>query len=508
LIGAVGWKRLHEWGNVWPIRVLTLLVVMLLLIPPSGVLIDNEEVYFGLADRAFSGDTWPTTTAVFDASRHRLVNEFLLGGLISKVGFAAAQVIARSLAALAYACALAVLFRRCSLSALEGILVVIVFVRLGQGLVGGEWLFRDYEAKVTAYALVLGAYAFGTSRGQGLAATLLFIGATWFHFLVGSFWFSAWIALRLVDRPRDLARVAMPAVLFVVATAPLFGLILSTRMADAAHIEAAPDLPSPDYIYSILRAPYHAAPFASSRAFTAEWLPGFLTAGAMLATSLLIWRKTADQSQRTVALWLAGLFSYLFIALALSYFDRTTGALGQFYLFRPSALMLLLWLAMAVAFLNRLRIRDFLALKWLALAMIGPSFVATASTRIASDTESHARYEPDKQMIAAFLAADSSPGSVVLIDSAIEATFLDFERVTHHPALVLWKFIPTNDPQILEWYRRMTFRDAVFQHGCAAAPAYRIDFLLTSPERSAELVKTCGPVVLATEHARLLRWAR
>src|SRR5690349_6534661 len=71
--------------------VAALVVVLLLLMPPHGFLLDNEEVYFGLAERAWSGGS--ADSAVFDASRHRLAHEAVLGPLVHAVGFEAAQAV-------------------------------------------------------------------------------------------------------------------------------------------------------------------------------------------------------------------------------------------------------------------------------------------------------------------------------------------------------------------------------------------------------------------------------
>jgi len=58
--------------------------LLLCLMPPEGLLTDNEEDYFGLAERfrhhhrrAAAGPA-----PLFDSSPHRALNEVLLGGLI------------------------------------------------------------------------------------------------------------------------------------------------------------------------------------------------------------------------------------------------------------------------------------------------------------------------------------------------------------------------------------------------------------------------------------------
>src|SRR4051794_41985731 len=77
---------------------------------------------------------------------------------------------------------------------------------IGQDIVGGEWLFSGYEAKVAAYVLVLAALRLVVVSGRQTAATLLFVAAAYVHFFVGGFLFLAAIGPRLPGRPRGVRR--------------------------------------------------------------------------------------------------------------------------------------------------------------------------------------------------------------------------------------------------------------------------------------------------------------
>ena len=148
--------------------------MLALLIPPHGILSDNEENYFALAERFVDGSAWPRTTAVFDASPHRVLSDATLGALIAAIGYAPAQIVARLLAVAGYALVLPPLFAVFALSALDAALVVMALALIGQDLMGGEWLFGDYEAKVAAYVLVLAALRRVLTEERLGAAVLLF----------------------------------------------------------------------------------------------------------------------------------------------------------------------------------------------------------------------------------------------------------------------------------------------------------------------------------------------
>src|ERR1700712_102077 len=88
----------RAFGGIRPGAGTAILVTALLfLIPPHGILSENEENYFVLAERLVNGSAWPQTTAVFDASRHRALSDTTLGALIAAVGLGRAQIVTRVL---------------------------------------------------------------------------------------------------------------------------------------------------------------------------------------------------------------------------------------------------------------------------------------------------------------------------------------------------------------------------------------------------------------------------
>lgn len=478
-----------------------LFLVLLCLIPPDGVLSGNEENYFQLALNSVVAAPALPETAVFDSSHHRFVADHLLGWLIAGLGYGGAQIVARLAAAIAYALALNALFRRFGLDALDGVIVVIAFALLGQTMFGEEWLFYSAEAKVAAYVLVLAGLAVVLGGGSLNRAALLFAAATYFHFLVGGFWFGAALLLRLVEDRRALRAAAAAAARFALLVAPLAVWIAWSRLgAEAGAMPSA--LPSADVIYSILRLPHHTAPFVDAHRFLLRWLPGALLAGGMLAACFVLRHPPEIGRLRPLALWLALLLLYLGLAFGAAAIDRNTGALGKFYLFRPAALILLLWLCLVAAALGRLELRRWTALRLMALALLAPAFLLGAATRVAKDVV--ARDGVHAELTAA-LARETPPGSVVLIDPALESRFLDVERRSGRAALVLWKFVPATDVEIVEWYRRIQFRNAVFAEGCADAKAYRFDFVLAAPEHAAALTARCGAPVASAGSWVLLR---
>jgi Domain of unknown function (DUF6798) len=468
-----------------------LAIVLLLLIPPDGILSENEENYFALANRFVAGTVWPEGTAVFDSSRHRMLSDASLGGLVWLIGYTPTQIVTRLFVVAGYALVLPALFGAFALSAWDAAIVVMAMALIGQDIIGGEWLFGGYEAKVAAYILVLFALRLVLTRQRLTAATFLLVLATYFHFLVGGFWFVAAMVLRRLDR-RDLRQLALGVVLYTLLVAPLVVVIAWSRLADNSATLAT-DVPPPDVIYSIIREPHHQSPFLSWPYFRDHWLPGYVMALPMLLSCVWLARSGAIRRFRVTACWLAGLLAYLFLVLAPKFLDRDSGVLGKFYLFRPSSLIELLWLTLALAFAISVAGRRAWLLRAGLLAVIGPWFCYVQGGRLRQELDTAAIAESQKAPIEQAVRQLTSPRDLVLIDPAVEMNWLDFERRTGRSTWVMWKFAPTNDAELITWYRRIEARQAVFDEGCGPHLSIpRPAFLLTRAAAS-WLTTTCGP---------------
>ena len=464
-----------------------LFVVLLAAMPPTGILSGNEENYFGLAARSAGALGGGPYSALFDGSHHRFLNEFLLGNLIRAVGFEAAQIAARLVAALGYTIALGLWFRSLGLRLVDAVIVLLVFLAFGQTLMGGEWLFGGYEGKVAAYIFVLlGLYALLIRRARVWGA-LAFAAATYFHFLVGGFWFAAALLFLILDRA-GWRPIALAVALYLAAILPLLVVIGWDRIHDLAPTDYAG--PTPDQIYAFIRSPHHVAPFLTGSGFETQWLPGLVVAALMALAAFRF------PGHRAVAIWLAVLLLYLLVAAAASWFDRDTGWLGKFYLFRPASLILLLWLGLAATLLSALPSRP----AWLIRVTF---FVAAAPGFILGVTGIEFGPKPTPRIYAAIIE-ETPPSKIVLIDPALEHRYFDFERRTGRPSLVAWKFDNTNDRDIVEWRRRMEFRAALFGQGCAFPLPYAVAYLVTAPEQADAVARSCGLVAYRGEEAALI----
>ena len=299
-----------------------------------------------------------------------------------------------------------------ALTALDTAVVIMSMALIGQDIVGGEWIFSGYEAKVAAYILVLAALRLVLTREQLGAATLLLALATYFHFLVGGFWSASGMVLRLLDRPRAGRHVLLAVALYGLLVAPLCSIIIWSRLADSSAA-LAPDVPPPDVIYSIIREPHHQSPFLTWPYFQDRWLPGYIMAAPMLLSCVWLARNSANPRLRIMAVWLAGLVAYFFLVLGPKYLDRDSGVLGKFYLFRPSSLVELLWLMVALTFAIGLAGRYVRLLRAALFATIGMMFLYVESGRLVREIATSNAGRMQKVLLASAVTRLTAPGDLV-----------------------------------------------------------------------------------------------
>ncbi len=486
----------------------TLLAALALVIPAHGYLSDNEENYFGLALRFLRPQGWPALSAVFDVAPHRILGDGSLGLVVWALGYEGAQVALRLAAACCYALALLLLCHSLALRSTQAAIAVMGFTVLGQQLFGLEWLFWGYEAKVAAYVCVLLALRQVLVADRLRGAVLMLALATWFHFLVGGFWCVALLGLRLLDRWPDAAGwqrwrpVLLALAGYALLVAPLAGMMAWARLTDHAAA-AATDLPPPDVIFSIIREPHHQSPFVSWPWFRDNWLRGYAKAAGMLLACLVLLRLAPTRRLRVLAGWLALLLAWMVVVLGIKWLDRDAGITGKFYLFRPTSLLLLLWILVMLAAADALLRRH---ARWLRLALLvltAGAFLYVQGRALGRELSWREGLEQWKPGLYALLHQRIPGDAVVLIEPALELPLLDFERRSGRASWVNWKFTPTNDAEMIDWYRRMLAREAVFARGCGAA-ATPATFLLARPATAARLAGTCGEPVAQTSHWVLL----
>lgn len=467
----------------WPHFFFIFFALLLLLLPVYWDA--NEENYFQLSWQTVEPEAFPENHAIFDASKGRLVPEFLIGNAVKFLGYDAAHVFIRLLCILGYAIALGYLFSWFRFRIIDGAIVLGLFVLGGQQLFGGAWLFNGAESKVFAYIFVILALL-DNFRERHYRALLWLAAATWMHFLVGLFW-TIFIYTCTLYFQRDLKKLSIYAVFYTLLMSPLLVLLVPELLVkvDSSYVLSA------DYIYSRIRNPHHVDPFQSTQVFLEQWAPGVVKLLLIMAFALYVFLKDKENKLAILVL-VAGSFLLLFLLLA--FFDRNSLFFGKFYLFRPTGLVLFFGLMLFVMTFRKLEHQRLYPL-YVCAAIV----VLSAAVIPRAVNNFHLLITPEQRYVTSELIEsiqhNSDKNDIVLTDPAQkwDAKAIQMVRDLPRPTLVEWKFVPTQKQDILHWYTLMQFKEEVFAKGCSANNQ-NIHHLIVFDEARMAPFKDCSTV--------------
>lgn len=481
-----------------------LLAVFAIILFPAR-LTSNEELYLALAHRLVEPDAFGPFSAIPDSPRHLLAFSGLAGWVVSALGYEWAHVLLRLLQAIFFAFGYSLLATRLRLSLTEALIALALYLLVQHKVPGGEWLFHSVEAKTVAYGFVFVALAGALDSRWGvvLAGSVL---ATWYHFQVGGFWAAFALALYGLAH-RQWRRAGALCLCYGVAVAPLVALLIQQQVPEAGT-GLVGGLGS-DQIYSIVRHPHHTSPFLPSQ--HASWALRTAQAALIYGLMLALTRRGRDSEPPHPAMQVARLLpfvaGFVLLAFGLSWFDRDSAFLGKFYLFRPVALGVLLSL---LVIMSRLRIHERLGKRLSRCTARRASVVAALLAMLvivdkAPNSILHAQAYTHEDLVAAVRQHTARNDLIVAEQVGHEDASLP--RRFGRPTLVHWTFVPANPADIREWYRRILWRDRLFEAGCApeTLAAYPVRYVLVFRAESRSRMASCGTTIWSNGQDTLIR---
>ncbi|ERL46054.1 serine protease Do protein [Candidatus Micropelagos thuwalensis] len=91
-----------------------------------------------------------------------------------------------------------------------------------------------------------------------------------------------------------------------------------------------------------------------------------------------------------------------------------------------------------------------------------PFFLINGSISSLREVHEWRETNPAKAEMYKFLSENSGPEDIILVDPKIEKILFDVERKLNRPTLVTFKYIPSSKEGLVEWYRRLKFKESVF----------------------------------------------
>ncbi|MEL6830543.1 MAG: DUF6798 domain-containing protein, partial [Pseudomonadota bacterium] len=397
------------------------------------------------------------------------------------------------------------MIRALKLGLTEGVIGLATMLLLNQSLFGGEWIFGGVETKTMAYIFLFLALGM-VALHRTMVAMVLCAVAVYLHFLVGGFWGAALLVL-IALRAGSIQQAISPGLVFAGLVAPL-AIVIAWERLNSNAIDANALGVSVNWIYSEFRAPHHTAPFADlDGAFLAFWLPGWLMHIGFAVAALLM-ARASDKSDKPIYIWLLGLNLYAVLALGFAYLDRNTHLFAAFYIFRPSALILLLSLLYAAKYVTFHSRNDRFARVGLAMAVgITVLFIPRLVDSVHNATFGRVSLAEtlsgrQKDMVS-WIKENTSDDAVVLIapsprvgdEGDAYLPWVGMEILLQRPTLVNYKFVPTSKTDVLRWYELLNWRRLLLSGDCTAFEGARLNYVVTRTQNSADALQACGRTV-------------
>ncbi|MCB1856801.1 MAG: hypothetical protein KDI63_00915 [Gammaproteobacteria bacterium] len=470
---------------------------------------ENEEEYFAFAKHFMNPDWIPHALSVTDLPGTRIIFEVVVGFGLRYLSFEQMAVVGRCIGAALLCLPLALIFRRLRLSHLQALLFVqICSLFPHQSFFGKEWIFGSFETKTIAYALVL--YSFYLMLECRYRQSAIVAGlAVWFHVLVGG-WYSVvlFIYLLLLRTPW---RQLLGHGLWVAAIClPFLAYLGQSYLRDNPGVIGGIPI---SWVYVYFRNAHHLAPFGPEGEISDSFLRGVIITGLIF---LICWylaatRKHDDQGR--LALFFIAAFIQQALFLILAYFD-TQGEILKYYPFRSSALSFFTSLLIAFVAANHLgekvlppsqrHIRRVTAALGL-IAVLGLGFNLYKNARDSYTLLYPPPQEADRQALYRWIGEHTPRDAKFLNMNDRKRDDLDFMRRTERDRFSVFKFVPTSNRRIYDWYLRAKEKQRVLDDPGYLAELrkhYRIDYLVSQqPITGAGVTQ-----VYANNHYRLYRF--
>lgn len=477
-----------------PVKIFLAVSLLLVLIRWPFQWTGNEEHYFLLAHRLVAPDQYSALHAAFDQSRGRIFGFAVFGVTVEMVGFEAAHWLLGLLSVFAIAVGFASVAQMLRLRIHGAFMVLLLFLAAKQSIAGGEWFIGGVETKAFAYAAGMAALSTAHARKVRITAFLIAI-SSYLHFQVGAFWLTATIVFMLADRQPSYVLRQLGAII-VILLWPLV-IILGFDVMNSLKAAQPQGIPHSDVIYSLLRAPHHTAPFAREFGWASDAIWAGYCGLAVSFTSFALTRQAKGEAILPLLVTVGVLALALPTAVVLSWFDRDTGSLGKFYLFRPATPVLLLALFALAALITH-------AVPRCTRQLVFGFAIFGAMLELAT---SHSRWPwpataKDWAPVAAVVGHTTSGDEAVLIDPDLDAVAVHLPRILRRPTVVSWKFVPTNARDLYRWHQLIEWQRRLYERGCPSAGS-AVGALIVHPKNVNEK-KACGRLVYLDDTSAII----
>jgi len=474
-----------------------LLIFCLLFLNTFSLILDeNEEQYLAFA-KAFTNPDWiPGAFSLKDVPGARIIFDSIIGRLLDFMSFEQTEVLGRALIALLFAFPLARIFKRFQFTNLSAIFTLqIICFFSHQSFFAKEWIFGSFEAKAVSYVFIF--YSLSFLFDSRYFSSVIFSGlAVYFHFLVGG-WYSLILFVYLLIAGMPLKRFIRYGLAFCCLTAPMGIYLAVTYLLDNPAVIGGVQI---SQVYVFLRNPHHLDMLGQIGKFGSSTQTGVVLSLLCCLLCIRLLKTSKAPLLRQVALLNVIIFCQQFLSLFIAIFDKTGGFL-KYYPYRTGALSFFLMFLILGVISRRSILRHAPAadqqspggksrfsLSGAVACLMALCIVTGLGVKVHKNiSESSEIFSPSPETSArlslyGWIKDNTKPDAVFLDLNKDIRDGLDFIRRTERDSFSVFKFIPTTNRLIYDWYMRVLEKkkvqaDIAYVH--KLRERYRIDYVLS-----------------------------
>jgi hypothetical protein len=459
------------------------------------MLYENEEHYLAFP-KAFMNPDWiPGAVSLKDVQGSRIIFDIIIGWMLNFASFEQVAIFGRTLVALLFAFPLARIFKKFRFSNLSVLFILqIICVVTHQSFFAKEWIFGSLESKVVSYVFIFFSLAFLFEDRCFLS--VIFAGlAVYFHILVGG-WYSIILFVYLLASRTSIKKILIYGLTFACLVSPIMIYLAKTYLADNPAVIGGLQI---SQIYT-LRVAHHVDIIRQLGRFGSSAQTGVILSFFCCILCLRILKTGNDPLLLKAALLNVILFFQQFLSLFIALFDKTGGFL-KYYPYRTSSISFFLMFIILGIFLREnffLKSQDIDIHPSVKSPLLGRSYVITLlmllcifsglGYKIYENTASSMELLFPSRETAARLSLydwikNNTPHDAVFMDlNRGMRDDLDFIRRTERDSFSVYKFLPTTNRLIYDWYMRHLEKQKVLDditYISELRERYRIDYIVS-----------------------------
>ena len=436
----------------------------------------NEENYLQLSKQFVNPGWIPNSFSLTEFPGTRLLYQYICGFFLQYISFETLTFLGRLLILIWYACALSALLKKFSFDNVYSLFLFQGLFFIQQATFGGENFLLGFEPKHIAYGFVLLALNTFVEK-KYIETTVFILLASWFHILLGGWFFGAYIMYQFFNKEVSIKQVFIMGGLYSLLLAP-FVYYLANEII--LHSSKTNGIFSADWIYTYYRNPHHTAIFSSLDYFYDYHAKGVLWSFVIAVVSICIFPEVLVPKLFQLNKFVVVMSCILFVNVILAFFDKE-GHFLKYYPFRLASMQLFLFYIIALSVVKEYFVKQHIfqsAAIVIVLFFFGMSVILNAYKMIRFIRNTNSSFYE----MTTYINQHTPKDAVVYYADKSEDFTLSFTRKAQRDRFVVYKFVPAGTNKIYEWYDRIQIQQKSEKNIDSLLKArikYKIDYVLT-----------------------------